>query len=510
MKWYIAVIKKYAVFSGRARRREYWMFIVFNILFMIVAVTLDYLLNIKFQNMSYGYISLIYTLAILLPTWAVVVRRLHDTGKSGWYLFVTLIPFIGSLWLLALLISDSQPGGNQYGPNPKGISAPGPRPAPQPVRQTSYASTASASQPVLRAEESRTLGGSEQEYVNNCLQPKYTELPESRKWNSDPAFKKILDPLNAGDNAAAIREAEALVASFTDFGSLYNWWGTACLRSGSLGKARQVLKEGVEKANKKCDNCNTLGEVEWKARDLNSAVYWWAQGMHGQEALSASNYGGSVDSYLYLNYVAEGLGQSGYSRAFLRRVDAIRAGMVRLNSSTANDLIGLARTSKNPAAIQVVKGLVEKYIDPPLKPSLPDVAEEQGKNAFASLALEAAPLQETANATLAGVFYRLNDSYFSVLRFFRDGKVVSVSVGKITDLKASWPTISTWFNHNYDNCGTYHLSGSDIEFSATSQTGTVDYRGKYLEEKLILSSYSHINQHRATDVEYTRMPGITE
>ena len=110
--------------------------------------------------------------------------------------------------------------------------------------------------------------------------------------------------------------------------------------------------------------CNRLGEKKWKACNLNRAVYWWAQGLHCQESLSTSNYGGSEGAYLYLYYVAEGMGLSECSKAFLMRVDTIRPGMIRLNTETANDLINLARSAKNSSIEQVLKELVQRYIIP--------------------------------------------------------------------------------------------------------------------------------------------------
>ena len=119
MNWYLAVLKKYAVFSGRARRNAYWMFVFFHIIFTIVAVILDNVLGTAIENLGYGLFYIIYGLAVLIPALAVTVRRLHDIGKSGWWIFISLIPFIGAIWLLVLLVMDGQAGKNQYGPNPK-------------------------------------------------------------------------------------------------------------------------------------------------------------------------------------------------------------------------------------------------------------------------------------------------------------------------------------------------------------------------------------------------------
>jgi len=122
MSWYLEVLKKYATFGGRARRKEYWMFVLFNVIFTIVALIIDSVLGTRSEETGYGLFNGLYGLAVLLPSLAVLVRRLHDIGKSGWWFFIALIPLIGSIWLLVLLATDSQPGENQYGPNPKMIT----------------------------------------------------------------------------------------------------------------------------------------------------------------------------------------------------------------------------------------------------------------------------------------------------------------------------------------------------------------------------------------------------
>jgi uncharacterized membrane protein YhaH (DUF805 family) len=120
MNWYLKALKNYAGFSGRARRREYWMFFLFNIIFLVVAVLLDNLFGTAMENVGFGLFYFLYALAILIPSLAVCVRRLHDTGKSGWFILISLIPIIGGIWLLVLMFIDGNPGENQYGPNPKG------------------------------------------------------------------------------------------------------------------------------------------------------------------------------------------------------------------------------------------------------------------------------------------------------------------------------------------------------------------------------------------------------
>jgi uncharacterized membrane protein YhaH (DUF805 family) len=113
MSWYLLVLKKYAVFSGRARRMEYWMFFLFN---FIIAFVLGFIEGLAGGP---GVLGGLYSLAVLLPGLGVSVRRLHDTGRSGWWLFIGLIPLIGAIILLIYMVSDSQEGTNQYGPSPK-------------------------------------------------------------------------------------------------------------------------------------------------------------------------------------------------------------------------------------------------------------------------------------------------------------------------------------------------------------------------------------------------------
>ncbi|MBI1285553.1 MAG: DUF805 domain-containing protein [Thiobacillus sp.] len=119
MNWYLGVLQKYAVFSGRARRKEYWMFFLFNVIISIILAVVDRMTGMFSEASGVGVFESIYGLAILLPSLAVAVRRLHDTDRSGWWLLIGLIPVIGAIVLLVFLVQDSKPGHNQYGPNPK-------------------------------------------------------------------------------------------------------------------------------------------------------------------------------------------------------------------------------------------------------------------------------------------------------------------------------------------------------------------------------------------------------
>ncbi len=116
MNYYLDVLKKYVVFSGRARRKEYWMFALFNLIIALILLVVGTVIHT--QLLYY-----IYVLLVLIPSLAVAVRRLHDIGQSGWWFLIAIVPLIGPIILLFLFIRDSDPGENKYGPNPKGIVA---------------------------------------------------------------------------------------------------------------------------------------------------------------------------------------------------------------------------------------------------------------------------------------------------------------------------------------------------------------------------------------------------
>ena len=123
MSWYLEVLKKYAVFNGRATRGEYWYFALFNVIISIVLLVIDVVIGTYSAEAGLGLLGGVYALAVLIPSIAVGVRRLHDTGRSGWWLLIVLIPLIGAIVLLVFTVQDSKPGENQYGPNPKSAAA---------------------------------------------------------------------------------------------------------------------------------------------------------------------------------------------------------------------------------------------------------------------------------------------------------------------------------------------------------------------------------------------------
>lgn len=143
---YILMFKNYANFSGRSRRSEYWMAAVANfLLVLITSVVFGIMIVSEFEEMSrvvdfkmmydipvkfsdfgslgiYAVVMLLYALITFIPSLSLQVRRLHDTGKSGWLLLLSLIPTVGSIIIFVFMVLDSTPGANKYGPNPKGIN----------------------------------------------------------------------------------------------------------------------------------------------------------------------------------------------------------------------------------------------------------------------------------------------------------------------------------------------------------------------------------------------------
>ena len=118
MNWYLEVLKKYAVFSGRARRKEYWFFVLFNIIIGLALTFIDFSTGLYDVESEIGLLSSLYSLAVLVPGIAVTIRRLHDTSRTGWWFLIAFVPIIGVIVLLVFMVFDSTPGDNQYGPNP--------------------------------------------------------------------------------------------------------------------------------------------------------------------------------------------------------------------------------------------------------------------------------------------------------------------------------------------------------------------------------------------------------
>lgn len=123
-KYYLDILtNKFADFNGRARRKEYWMWTLYCTIILLISMALDNLFGLTFeflgQDLGYGWLYLIFGIIQFIPGLAVVVRRLHDVGKSGWYYLIILIPLIGFIWILVLLCTGGVKEENKWGTNPK-------------------------------------------------------------------------------------------------------------------------------------------------------------------------------------------------------------------------------------------------------------------------------------------------------------------------------------------------------------------------------------------------------
>lgn len=127
MEWYLRVWQRYAEFSGRSRRMEYWMFTLVHSIIMLVICAAVVGFGIAKQPIlgSASYLLLgAYGLAVIIPCFSVTVRRLHDTDKTGWWILISFVPVFGGIALLVMLALDGSQGSNQYGADPKGAPQP--------------------------------------------------------------------------------------------------------------------------------------------------------------------------------------------------------------------------------------------------------------------------------------------------------------------------------------------------------------------------------------------------
>lgn len=176
MEWFRLAWGRYAEFGGRSRRQEYWMFTLIQFLIVFTG----YIVGLVLIAVGIGAVILglcfLYSLISFIPAMAVSTRRLHDTGKSGWFMLIGFIPFVGGIILIILLASDGDPGMNQYGPNPK-LPMPYPMPYPSagpsasPLGLQPQAPFRSQAQPPFRSQAqlvSTFAGGGDFGFCGNC------------------------------------------------------------------------------------------------------------------------------------------------------------------------------------------------------------------------------------------------------------------------------------------------------------------------------------------------------
>lgn len=118
MNWFLQALQKYATFSGRARRSEYWYFFLMYLLIFVLLAIVDGITGSFSAKSGVGLLSGVFALAMLLPSLAVGVRRLHDIGRSGWWLLIAFVPLIGGIVLLLFAVKVGTPGDNEYGATP--------------------------------------------------------------------------------------------------------------------------------------------------------------------------------------------------------------------------------------------------------------------------------------------------------------------------------------------------------------------------------------------------------
>ncbi len=123
MNWFLEALRKFATFSGRSRRSEYWYFTLVYLIAAIILSVLDIATGLYDKSTGIGVLSAIFAIAMILPSLSVSVRRLHDTNRSGWWLLIALVPLLGAIVLLIFMVLDSEAGANRFGPNPKAAAA---------------------------------------------------------------------------------------------------------------------------------------------------------------------------------------------------------------------------------------------------------------------------------------------------------------------------------------------------------------------------------------------------
>ncbi|MEL0632733.1 DUF805 domain-containing protein [Pseudoalteromonas carrageenovora] len=117
MEYFMEAMRRYTDFSGRTRRKNFWMFILFYAIFYVICAVIDGVIG------TAPIVTTLFSLAMLIPSISIAARRLHDTGRSGWWQLIALIPLIGGIVLLVFYVLDSHQGENDYGPNPKELAA---------------------------------------------------------------------------------------------------------------------------------------------------------------------------------------------------------------------------------------------------------------------------------------------------------------------------------------------------------------------------------------------------
>jgi len=189
-------------------------------------------------------------------------------------------------------------------------------------------------------------------YVRSCSETAFSERPEARTFRGDPAFQRVLGALNSGQYPVAIKEADGLLPLFSDFDLLYKWLSSAYLATNQPQRSRDILVRGLGKANRKAILLTQMGETQWRMGNLHQAVYCWCQAVHCMASIPTD---GLYDPYLLLSCVARGCGLGDVEQRLLGRVDAMRAGQIRLDPGTEARLMTLVRSTADSAMTRAVQ-----------------------------------------------------------------------------------------------------------------------------------------------------------
>ena len=196
----------------------------------------------------------------------------------------------------------------------------------------------------------------EEIYVRSCAEAAFSEEKEERTFCSDPAFRRVLDPLNSQHYAAAITAADDLLPLFPDLDLLYNWLGSAYRATDQLQQSREVFERGLTNAKRKVFLLTEMGETLWRIGDVHQAVYYWCQAVH---CLSSNPV--DYNAYLLLSSVAKGCGLGDIEQRLLGRVDAMRGGQPRLGPATAGRLTELVRNQQDHAIGRALQDIDARY-----------------------------------------------------------------------------------------------------------------------------------------------------
>ncbi len=345
---------KYAGFNGRASRSEYWFFILFVFLAIAFLAILAASLSGAVQSPKGGPkslsvivdgLALLFLMGIFVPTLAVGARRLHDISCSGWWQLICLVPLLGGLGMLIACCLPGTRGTNRFGPEPLASKVPVDRP---PELNLNDHVLPNWNPPALAVPD---------DFKRRCLTGEFHDETEDRTFHSNSAFAPVLDAFGTSNFEEVIRRGTQLLPRFPDFDLPWEWVSSAYQELGKLDSAYRVASEGLPRTKRKSVLLVRLGDIEWQRGNLPETVYALSQALHCY-ADRPLDY----NPYLLLNYIAEGAGLSTVAAAFLRRVDQLRPGTIRLPPALGDRLKEISRRSRTPVITEVLKELSTRYL----------------------------------------------------------------------------------------------------------------------------------------------------